>query len=70
MKAQPAFLVLRGSYTQRQFDAIGRFWDNFQRGTTDTLPIFQLPNEGNIGLVKIEDTGEIVMETLFDDIRK
>src|SRR6185312_5167199 len=37
-------LAIKGNFTQRQFDALGRVWENLQRGSrTDwTLPAIQL----------------------------
>lgn len=70
MRTDPAFLVLRGNFTQRQFDTLGQIWDTLQRGNQPnyTLPLFQIAKEGNIGLVKYSSsTGELSMESLFDN---
>jgi hypothetical protein len=49
-------LVVKGPWTQRQFDAIGRTWQNLQRGprTDWTLPALQLTEKGSIELINLE----------------
>ena len=49
-------LAIKGNFTQRQFDALNRIWDNLQRGNrTDwTLPALQLSEKGEIELINLE----------------
>ena len=49
-------LAIKGNFTQRQFDALGRIWDNMQRGNrTDwTLPALQLSEKGEIEIINLE----------------
>jgi hypothetical protein len=49
-------LAIKGNFTQRQFDALGRIWDNLQRGNrTDwTLPAIQLSEKGEIEVINLE----------------
>jgi hypothetical protein len=51
-----ALLAIKGNFTQRQFDALNRIWDNLQRGNrTDwTLPAIQLSEKGEIQLISFE----------------
>lgn len=49
-------LAIKGNFTQRQFDALGRIWDNLQRGsrTSWTLPAIQLSEKGEIEVINLE----------------
>jgi hypothetical protein len=49
-------LALKGNFTQRQLDALGRVWDNLQRGArTDwTLPAIQISEGGSIEVISLE----------------
>lgn len=49
-------LAIKGNFTQRQFDALGRIWDNLQRGarTNWTLPAIQLSEKGEIEVINLE----------------
>jgi hypothetical protein len=49
-------LAIKGNFTQRQFDALGRIWDNLQRGqrTDWTLPAIQLSEKGEIEVINLE----------------
>ena len=50
-----SILVLKGNFTQRQFDALGKIWDNLQKGKHKnwTLPMIQLSENGSIEVVKL-----------------
>lgn len=56
-----ALLMLRGNFTQRQFDALSRIWDNLQKGQGAdlTLPVIQLAPDGGMAFVKFNFDGEI-----------
>lgn len=45
-----------GGQTQRQFDALGRVWDNIQRGINNawSLPALQLSEKGAVEVVSLE----------------
>lgn len=49
-------LAIKGNFTQRQFDALGRIWDNLQRGQRNdwTLPAIQLSEKGEIEVINLE----------------
>ncbi len=49
-------LAIKGNFTQRQFDALGRIWDNLQRGARNswTLPAIQLSEKGEIEVINLE----------------
>ena len=49
-------LAIKGNFTQRQFDALNRIWDNLQRGNrTDwTLPAIQISEKGEIEIINLE----------------
>lgn len=49
-------LAIKGNFTQRQFDALGRIWDNLQRGqhTDWTLPAIQISEKGAIEVINLE----------------
>lgn len=49
-------LAIKGNFTQRQFDALGRIWDNLQRGNRAdwTLPAIQLSEKGEIEVINLE----------------
>jgi hypothetical protein len=49
-------LAIKGNFTQRQFDALGRIWDNLQRGQRAdwTLPAIQLSEKGEIEVINLE----------------
>lgn len=49
-------LAIKGQFTQRQLDAMGRIWDNLQRGARNdwTLPAIQLSEKGGIEVISLE----------------
>lgn len=51
-----AILLLKGNFSQRQLDALGRLWDNLQRGmrTDWTLPALQVTEKGQIEVLSLE----------------
>jgi hypothetical protein len=53
---QPRYILLvKGNFSQRQFDALGKIWDNLQNGkyTDWTLPVIQLSEKGSIEILKL-----------------
>lgn len=68
LSIQPGILVVKGNFTQRQFDALGRIWDSLQKGENIdwTLPCLQLSEKGDIGILSIDpSTGKMSAQSLF-----
>lgn len=49
-------LTIKGNFTQRQFDALGRMWENMQRGSQNewSLPAIQMSEKGAIDIINLE----------------
>ena len=61
------FLLLKGSYSQKQFDTLSKIWDNLQKGKAepeDTLPAIQLNENASVAIVQFEKDGSITVISL------
>ena len=62
-------LILKGDWTQRQFDVLGRLWGEIQQkcGNNDTYPAVQLAGgDGNVGIITFHANGEVSFASLFN----
>lgn len=60
-----AALLVKGNFTQTQFDALKSIWENLQKGRFEPLPAIQLPYESSLTIVQRSQlTGEIIVEKI------
>jgi hypothetical protein len=53
-------LLVKGNFTQRQLDAIGRIWNSMQTNEkTGILPIIQLGQDTAIVNIYLDDSGKL-----------
>jgi hypothetical protein len=67
MKKQ--ILVIRGNYNQRQLESLNQIWIKLIQ-TTDKdwlLPLFQITENSDIGVINLEPTGDIILQSLFGE---
>jgi hypothetical protein len=65
MNIKPGFLIIKGNFTQRQFDAINRIWNDLMNGNEDAsvrsvisaLPAIQLADNGDIEIIQLHEDG-------------
>ena len=74
MKTNPGFLLMKGNWTQRQFDIVGRIWDNLQKGLNEaepndnpSYPALQVSNEGDIAIIQLQPDGNFRAVSAFGD---
>lgn len=60
-----AILIIKGNYTQRQFDAIGKLVDTTQN--TGGVSLIQISESSNVGLIKIDNYGDVTIESMFNE---
>jgi hypothetical protein len=62
-----AVLIVKGNYTQRQFDFMARLFEDSQESPVRGVALVQLSTKGNIGLIKIDDYGDVTIESMFNE---
>ena len=47
-------LAIKGNFSQKQLDVLGKIWDNIQKGKKiESLPVVQLSEHGSIEFIEL-----------------